>query len=132
MVFALLSMLVPLPPNVRLLACAAQTEAHPLTMHRQEAAEWVAHVALNRAEAGWWGSLEETLLQDFHAMDQCSDPEPWAVQVALAARNEPDPTGGALFVLSLDDLNRLGYVEPMHSFSDGRVGLCFYRRWHWN
>ena len=133
MVFALLSMLVPLPPDVRLLACAAQTEVAHMTTHREEAGQWVAHVALNRADAGWWGTLEETVTRDFHAMDQCrGDPEPWAVRIALAARAEPDPTSNSLFVLSLDDLDRLGWADPVRCFRDDDRGLCFFRRWWWN
>ena len=119
-----LALLAPLPPDVRLLACAAQTEAHPLTLHRDEAARWVAHVALNRATAEWWGTLPETLASDFHGIGTCHDPELWAVDAALAALSEPDPTDGSLFVLSLDDLERLGHADPVRCVRDGDRGFA--------
>ena len=131
---ALLSTLsfIPLPADVRLLACAAQTEADGrLGPHQRMAGEWVAHVALNRADAGWWGTLEETLRRDFHGIDRCKEPEPWAVEAAMKAMGEDDPTGGAYFVLSTTDLNNLGWIKPTHSTENGRVGLHFYRRWNW-
>ena len=131
-VVLILSLLSPFPPGLRLLACAAQTEAHPLTAHRQEAGEWVAHVALNRADAGRWGTLEETLRRDFHAIDTCGQPEPWAVRAAISALVQDDPTDGALFLLSLDDLDRLGWADPVRCVRDDAHGLCFYRRWWWN
>lgn len=131
---ALLSALafLPLPADVRLLACAAQTEADGrLGIKQYEAGRWVAHVALNRADAGWWGTLEQTLRRDFHGIHLCGEPEPWAVEVAMKAMGEDDPTGGAYFVLSTDDLNNLGWMEPTQSLENGCVGLHFYRRWHW-
>jgi hypothetical protein len=120
----------PLPEDVRLLACAVQTEAYPLRAHRNEAGAWVAHVALNRAATGWWGTLAETLVRDFHGVPGCGQPDPWATWVAVDAMVEDDPTGGMLFVLSTADLDKLGWIEPGRSFGDD-PGLHFYREWFW-
>jgi hypothetical protein len=120
-------------PDLVLLACAVQTEAHLLGDHRIEAGMWVAHTAINRASVGWWGSLDDTLIRDFHGVAGCNQPEGWAIQAAQAAINNPDPTLGSLFVLSLDDLERLGPadVDPIKCFEDRGKGLCFYKDWAW-
>jgi hypothetical protein len=126
------TLLLPITEDVCLLACAVQTEAGTLGALRQDAGEWVAHVALNRAEAGWWGTLADTLRDDFHGIGACANPEPWALLVAARAMvRERDAAEGSLFVLSTADLDRLGWVEPARSFEGGGVGLHFYRRWHW-
>lgn len=125
-------MLMPTPAEMTLLACAVETEATAgLGPVQKEAGLWVVHVALNRAAAGWWGTLEETLRRDFHAIDRCDVPDPWAREVVEMALDQEDPTGGAYFVLSTQDIARLGYIQPTHSFENGQVGLHFYNRWHW-
>lgn len=119
--------------NVRLMACAVQTEAANLGDWRDVAGLWTAHVAMNRAEAGWFGSLAETLKRDFHGVRHCDQPEPWAISLALEAitRTE-DKADGSLFVLSDDDLTRLGPGgKPVRCFRGDRWDLCFFREWAW-
>ena len=131
---AMMSMMaIPHQPteHVRLMACAVQTEASLLGEWRVPAGMWVAHTAMNRAEAGWFGPLSETLREDFHGVRHCSQPEPWAISVAIQAlmRTE-DKAKGSLFVLSYDDLKRMGPGgHPVRCFEDGQSGLCFFGTW---
>lgn len=123
-----------LPEHVRLLACAMETEADErLGDYQIEAGRWVAHVALNRAETGWWGTLEETLQRDFHGIDRCVLPQQWSVDLAREVlRRQTDPTDSSLFVLSYSDLAKLGPGDPpVHCIGTDRAGLCFYRSWAW-
>jgi hypothetical protein len=142
--FAIAASPVPVDaPNedLQLLACAIEGEvAGRLGPLRDEAGRCVAHVAMNRAEAGWWhdpslpgGALQQTLLADFHGMDPNCRLEVWALSIAWEAMHRTrDAAEGALFLLSFDDLREMGGSDsPVRCFEWGSAGLCFFMEWGW-
>jgi len=118
-------------------AQAVEGEGAGLFEDRITVGLWIAHTAINRSEAGWWSdSIVEVVEQDFHGWVNVSVPAGWAQEVArqaLDARsgNGMDITGGALFVLSRQDLVTNGWSaeEAIHAFTEGEHGLFFFRVW---
>ena len=131
-----MSLAAPDSEIAHLLARAIEGEGvHLLGDARDRAGLLVAHVALNRAEAGWWGSLRETLERDFHGLAMVDDPQPWALALArkAIARTE-DLAHGAYFVLSDDDVCTLGehVGEAVAVVGDGEHRLFLFDRWWWD
>jgi len=115
------------------LAQAVEGEGAGLFEDRITVGLWIAHTAINRSEAGWWSdSIVEVVEQDFHGWVNVTVPAEWACEVAKRAlMRERDITGGALFVLSRQDLVENGWSaeEAIHSFEEGAHGLFFFRVW---
>ena len=106
---------------------------------RDEVGQWIVHCALNYWDKRWWDTPEYRAIiarrigrdhldsadvelwmvvaTQYHGtVNVPDDPEPWAIRIAyneMEARREgaPDLARGARFMLSLDDLQRLGCEE---------------------
>lgn len=100
---------------------------------REEVGRWIAHTALNRLESPHWPDTMETVVCDgFYGHRLIDWPAPWAMRLARdAMARKTDVTGGALFMLSSQDLAEHGWSTDgeLRSFRKGHWELHFYRRW---
>ena len=100
-------------------------EAGQFGDRREELGTWIAHVAYNRYQKEWWQRIDgvpctfaERTEHDFHgtALVPEEDVENWAVRIAYAVLEERraggiDRANGALFAMSLVDLQNHGWLE---------------------
>lgn len=126
------------PPteDVLYLARAIQGEGAALFgPERDEVGLWIAHTALNRLDCGWWPQYEtvtDVVKDAFHGVANVKDPEPWAIDLARQAlAREEDIAGGALFMLSGDDLERRGWSSAgaIRSIVYGDKSFHFFKLW---
>jgi len=127
----------PYSTSVLFLARAVQGEGAGFFSNRQEVGLWIAHIALNRYEDResnpWWHhrSIQEIVEDAFHGYVNVKDPDPWAVRIVWkAVGRKEDITGGALFMLSKNDMERLQVTAvPLQAFEEGPWGLYFFKTW---
>jgi hypothetical protein len=110
--------------GVMMVARAVQGEgAAMFGPRRDEVGEWIAHIAFNRYEKEWWQEIDgvpctfaERTEHDFHGVALVDEPDNWAIRLAyevITARREGGEDGarGALFAMTLEDLERHGWLE---------------------
>ena len=125
----------PLDDDTIWLARAIQGEGAALFGdQRDEVGLWIAHTALNRVHHPWWPEFGviKVIRSAFHGVENVRNPDPWAIELAKRALNrEEDVTGGALFMLSGDDLKRAGWSSDtaIRSFSYRDASFHFFRLW---
>jgi len=101
--------------DVLFLAAAIQGEGAGLFSDRVRVGRWIAHTAINLFEAPWqngrWASVADVVRDRFHGHAGIGAPDPWAIDIARLALGEHDITGGALAMLSGNDLRNRGWPQ---------------------
>lgn len=115
------------------LAQIAQGEAKSQFMRDRGAAAYcVGWVARNRLESGKYGSSYKEVQADFNG-SIVTDPKWRYLAVArLVVHGREDPTSGALYVLSQQDMDRLGFSEEGATLvlkASPHRGLFFFKEW---
>lgn len=92
----------------------------------------VGWVARNRLESGEYGSSYQEMKPDFNGAI-ITDPKWRYLAIArLVVHGRRDPTGGALYVLSRQDMDQLGFDEGEATLvlrASAQRGLFFFREW---
>lgn len=101
---------------------------------RDELGLWIGHTAMNRLERGWWNykTLVDVVSEAFHGYVNVAQPATWALE--LAARcidRDEDIAGGALFMLSGEDIKRLGFSSrsAIKQFDHNGLHMYFFKLW---
>jgi hypothetical protein len=115
------------------LAQIIQGKAHHQFMRDDGAAAYaVGWVARNRLESGQYGGSYQELRSEFNGTVNRAASLRYKVIARMVINNEEDPTGGALYVFSQQDVDRLGFGEEEATLilvaSEHRA-LYFFRRW---
>jgi len=114
--------------------CVEGEGAHLFGSQRDEVADWIAHTFVNRSQNAWHKhrGIKLDVILNCHGYTKVEEPHWWAYEASVEAliRLE-DVTGGALFFLSGDDLERMGLegTETLGSFRQGRWSLHFFEGW---
>lgn len=111
-----------------LLALIVYGEGAGTFSNTERVATGIAHVALNRAETGWWEYTD-----GWNGYDPSLEPPLWARRIGerVALGHTEDPSGGCLFVLSGQDVEQLGFPIGKAEWSvvRGPWELHFYKEW---
>lgn len=104
----------PLSESRKLIARAIQGEGAGLFGNdRDQVGLWIGHTVMNLYNAKWQGGRWETpgdvVTSRFHGYVNVIEPEAWAVNLARLAMVQGDITGGAVAMLSGDDLKAHGW-----------------------
>lgn len=101
------------------LAALVSGEARGMTAEGQQA---IAHVALNRLEAGYgwdgWNGFDEPTSES-------------VMNAYLAVKRDHDPTGGALYALSRNDMRYLGFEKADIVIENPENGQALYLLYEW-
>ena len=124
---------VPFSAEEIALAQIVQGEAsHEFMRDRGAAAYAVGWVARNRLESGQYGSSYQELRGEFNGAI-ITDPKWRYLAIArLVVNGQRDPTGGALYVLSQQDMDQLGFSEEGATLvlrASAHRALFFFREW---
>lgn len=117
------------PIDVLTLAQAIQGEGAALFgEERDRVATWIAHTAYNRWQKPYWKRIDGVdctfaarVEYDWHGSANVQgDVEPWAVRIAYQVLNDrrnggEDQAKGALFAMTLTDLEEHGWMEHARS-----------------
>lgn len=96
------------------------------------AAYCVGWVVKNRLTSGQYGASYQELRAEFNGTIIIDPKWRYLVIARLVIHRQEDPTGGALYVLSRQDMDKLGFDEAGACFvlrASQQRGLYFFREW---